>query len=770
MEFFASPPPLQAILKEVHQSEGKWHQISSVIYRKKPTSKINVKTFASSDSLAKVQEVASWLLEMNQELLSVGSKRRRTGGSLRGNPSSSQADEEQMNRVVEEEQQQQLRQQEEEHTARNGEVVGAEPRPGDQSDSQQGQLEENNNRFISVDEDSSGNQEEQEEDEEHAGEQDEEDEEEEEMDQESDDFDQSDDSSREDEHTHSNSVTNSSSIVDLPIHQLSSPFYTKTTKMKRKLDHGSEVRSFSLGKKPCKVSEYTSTAGLVPCSATPTTFGDLRAANGQGQQRRRITSVQPPTGLQEWLKMFQSWSGPEKLLALDELIDSCEPTQVKHMMQVIEPQFQRDFISLLPKELALYVLSFLEPKDLLQAAQTCRYWRILAEDNLLWREKCKEEGIDEPLHIKRRKVIKPGFIHSPWKSAYIRQHRIDTNWRRGELKSPKVLKGHDDHVITCLQFCGNRIVSGSDDNTLKVWSAVTGKCLRTLVGHTGGVWSSQMRDNIIISGSTDRTLKVWNAETGECIHTLYGHTSTVRCMHLHEKRVVSGSRDATLRVWDIETGQCLHVLMGHVAAVRCVQYDGRRVVSGAYDFMVKVWDPETETCLHTLQGHTNRVYSLQFDGIHVVSGSLDTSIRVWDVETGNCIHTLTGHQSLTSGMELKDNILVSGNADSTVKIWDIKTGQCLQTLQGPNKHQSAVTCLQFNKNFVITSSDDGTVKLWDLKTGEFIRNLVTLESGGSGGVVWRIRASNTKLVCAVGSRNGTEETKLLVLDFDVDMK
>ncbi|XP_010145937.1 PREDICTED: F-box/WD repeat-containing protein 7-like [Eurypyga helias] len=491
------------------------------------------------------------------------------------------------------------------------------------------------------------------------------------------------------------------------------------------------------------------------------------------------------------------------------------------MMQVIEPQFQRDFISLLPKELALYVLSFLEPRDLLQAAQTCRYWRILAEDNLLWREKCKEEGIDEPLHIKRRKVIKPGFIHSPWKSAYIRQHRIDTNWRRGELKSPKVLKGHDDHVITCLQFCGNRIVSGSDDNTLKVWSAVTGKCLRTLVGHTGGVWSSQMRDNIIISGSTDRTLKVWNAETGECIHTLYGHTSTVRCMHLHEKRVVSGSRDATLRVWDIETGQCLHVLMGHVAAVRCVQYDGRRVVSGAYDFMVKVWDPETETCLHTLQGHTNRVYSLQkhdacgreaactgqslsmarvprsplfdhrdvrflqqetaltmdhplgrkggrlswaeflprntvsegdlpfsqFDGVHVVSGSLDTSIRVWDVETGNCIHTLTGHQSLTTH-------------DRT--FWF--------PLAGPNKHQSAVTCLQFNKNFVITSSDDGTVKLWDLKTGEFIRNLVTLESGGSGGVVWRIRASNTKLVCAVGSRNGTEETKLLVLDFDVDMK
>lgn len=78
--------------------------------------------------------------------------------------------------------------------------------------------------------------------------------------------------------------------------------------------------------------------------------------------------------------------------------------------------------------------------------------------------------------------------------------------------------------------------------------------------------------------------------------------------------------------------------------------------------------------------------------------------------------------------------------------------------------------MQFSSKFVVTSSDDGTVKLWDLKSGEFVRNLVALESGGSGGVVWRIRASNTKLVCAVGSRNGTEETKLLVLDFDVDLK
>ncbi|XP_041357229.1 F-box/WD repeat-containing protein 7-like [Gigantopelta aegis] len=528
----------------------------------------------------------------------------------------------------------------------------------------------------------------------------------------------------------------------------------------------------SAGKRICRVR---SGHGCYSCHHAPNSFAHWMLGNRQSSSltisRQRIPSKEnPPPKLSGWLETFQAWSNAERLMALDELISFCDPTQVRHLMQVIEPQFQRDFISLLPKELALYVLSFLEPKDLLRAAQTCSCWRVLAEDNLLWREKCREESIDESLVYGSRLRQKTRSQKSPWKSLYMRQYQIEQNWRTGVIKPPKMLKGHDDHVITCLEFCGTRIVSGSDDNTLKVWSALSGKCLRTLVGHTGGVWSSQMCGCVVISGSTDRTLKVWNADTGQCKHTLYGHTSTVRCMSLHGNKVVSGSRDATLRLWDVENGHCLHVLMGHVAAVRCVQYDGRRVVSGAYDYTVRVWDPDTESCLHTLQGHTNRVYSLQFDGVHVVSGSLDTSIRVWEVETGNCLHTLIGHQSLTSGLELKDNILVSGNADSTVKVWDITSGQCLQTLQGPNKHQSAVTCLQFNKKFVITSSDDGTVKIWDLKTGDFLRNLVSLDSGGSGGVVWRLRSNNTKLVCAVGSRNGTEETKLLVLDFDVEDK
>lgn len=60
-------------------------------------------------------------------------------------------------------------------------------------------------------------------------------------------------------------------------------------------------------------------------------------------------------------------------------------------------------------------------------------------------------------------------------ASYMRHRAIVINWKTKPITMPLILKGHDDHVITCLQFCGNQVVSGSDDNTLKVWSVITGK-------------------------------------------------------------------------------------------------------------------------------------------------------------------------------------------------------------------------------------------------------------------------------------------------------
>ena len=52
------------------------------------------------------------------------------------------------------------------------------------------------------------------------------------------------------------------------------------------------------------------------------------------------------------------------------------------------------------------------------------------------------------------------------------------------------------------------LISGSLDNTIKVWDLASGKCQQTLFGHIEGVWAVASDKLRLVSGSHDRTIKV----------------------------------------------------------------------------------------------------------------------------------------------------------------------------------------------------------------------------------------------------------------------
>lgn len=65
-------------------------------------------------------------------------------------------------------------------------------------------------------------------------------------------------------------------------------------------------------------------------------------------------------------------------------------------------------------------------------------------------------------------------------------------------------------VVRSLQADSWRIVSASDDKTLKVWRLSTGQRLVTLKSHTDGVTCLSFNDFVIVSGSYDKTVKLWD--------------------------------------------------------------------------------------------------------------------------------------------------------------------------------------------------------------------------------------------------------------------
>jgi len=86
-----------------------------------------------------------------------------------------------------------------------------------------------------------------------------------------------------------------------------------------------------------------------------------------------------------------------------------------------------------------------------------------------------------------------------------------------------------------------------------------------------------------ISGSWDQTLKVWDLESGACLRTLEGHDSSVLAVAVtpEGRRAISGSGDQTLKVWELESGETMATFTGEAEIRACaVGPDGVTFVAG----------------------------------------------------------------------------------------------------------------------------------------------------------------------------------------------
>jgi WD40 repeat protein len=324
----------------------------------------------------------------------------------------------------------------------------------------------------------------------------------------------------------------------------------------------------------------------------------------------------------------------------------------------------------------------------------------------------------------QRESTYPGFL---WLRS-VRPPRV-------QLGTPllRVIAGHEDKVASvAFSAAGDRIVSGSWDNTARVWNARDGRELAWLRGHKGAVSGVAFSPGgaRIVSGSWDQTIRIWDVSSGRELACLVGHDDAIRTVSFSPdgKKIASaggtppkwgdGVNDYSIRVWDVSSGRELTCMRGHKRVVESVAFSpmGDSVVSGSWDETIRIWNVSNGRELACLRGHKSEVRTVSFsrDGKRIVSGSDNGTASVWDAASGREILQIwVGPESVRSVSFSPDgHLIVSGSKDTLVRVWDAKTGQPVACLQG---HDGVVCSVAFSPDGgrMISGSEDRTVRIWE---------------------------------------------------------
>nr|DBA15041.1 TPA: hypothetical protein GDO54_004303 [Pyxicephalus adspersus] len=359
---------------------------------------------------------------------------------------------------------------------------------------------------------------------------------------------------------------------------------------------------------------------------------------------------------------------------------------------------------LLPEEILLLILSYLDRQALGRLSQVCKKLRHYTSRDSVWRR------------IARR-CLNTGFLQQGADMISVipvkERVRVSQNWKYGRCERNVILKWKRN-LMPWLQVDGDLLYLTQAEEIRAYQLHPNGSGLHrrpyaVLLGHQEDVCRFVVTNSHIISGGGDGKIALHKVHSSVSIQ-FSAHEQDVNCVDCHGGIIVSGSRDRTARVWSL---------------------------SSAADAQ----------CLHTIQTD-DRVWSIAINPL--LSGQLI-----------NCLGT-----EFKRGAGVLDvcyetpSILLSCGYDTYIRYWDLRTStrRCVREWEEP--HDSVLYCMQSDGNYMIAtgSSYYGVVRLWDKRMNRCLQSFSL--SCPTSSPVYSLRFTTSRLYAALA-------TTLHLLDFTV---
>lgn len=283
------------------------------------------------------------------------------------------------------------------------------------------------------------------------------------------------------------------------------------------------------------------------------------------------------------------------------------------------------------------------------------------------------------------------------------------------------LRGHRG-TIWSLVSRGHRLFSAGGDKVIKVWNMENvrlARCTEVLEGHSNDIHAMCVGGGKLYSAGSDQSIISWNLENLTLHKKVENAHDNIICAIVYNGKYLFTSSHSCIKVWDASSLQEVHKMPDLHHWVRALALDVKRekLFSGSHN-LVHIWDATGSFGLRgTIEHSLGSVYSLATTRQFIIVGTYNQNIHVYDVNTYQSIKGLVGHIGTVTALapSITGKLLFSASYDTTVQVWNLDTMLPMQTL---SRHEGSVNCVIIHKDLLLSGSEDMEIKVFKYFTAE----------------------------------------------------